>query len=140
MPYSMLLVEDDAAVLQTLKCVFESRGFEVSTATSASDAIRLLTHRQFDIVVTDMRMETDTAGYGVVRMAKAQTGQPVVIILSAFPIPAGEWRNSGADAMFLKGGGVRQMLDELERLIRLRCKPTSPAPDTSGKIKEEKAG
>jgi DNA-binding response OmpR family regulator len=118
MTFKALLVDDDSLVLDTLKAVFESRKFDVSTATSAGDAINALAQSSYHLVVTDMRMETDTAGYEVVRIAKGLNYRPVVVILSAFPIPRTEWRTAGADAMFIKGGGVFRILDDIERIVR----------------------
>ncbi len=138
MPFSVLLVDDDPPILQTLKGVLETREFNVATANSAGDAVRTLAGAAFDLVVTDMRMETPTAGYDVVRTAKDHPHRPVVVILTAYPIPAPEWRASGADAMFIKGGGVGRMLDDLERLIVMRR--GKPATSALPKASSEKAG
>jgi CheY-like chemotaxis protein len=124
MTFTALLVDDESMVLTTLKSVFETRGFEVSTAPSAAAAADQLSRLPFDLVVTDMRMETDTAGLEVVRRAKSQPNNPVVVILSAFPIPATEWRKAGADTMFVKGGGIFHILDDIERLLHDNVNPT----------------
>jgi ActR/RegA family two-component response regulator len=117
MTFTALLVDDDDVVLSTLKSVFETRDFEVSTAVSASDAICEMTKRSFDLVVTDMRMETETAGFDVVRHAKATGNPTAVVVLSAYPIPSSAWRKAGADAAFMKGGGIFRILDDIERLV-----------------------
>ncbi len=117
MPLQMLLVDDDLAVLRSLKAIFETRDFEVQTATSAREAGASLERQPFDLVITDMRMESETAGYDVVRRAKCQVRKPAVMILSAYPIPPEDWRRAGADAMFMKGGSAVRMLDEIERLV-----------------------
>jgi CheY-like chemotaxis protein len=122
MPFSALLVDDDSTILTTLRGVFETRGFHVSTANSAGEAVRILARDSFDLVLTDMRMETETSGFEVVRCAKSTTDRPVVIILSAYPIPAREWRNAGADGMFMKGGGIFRILEDIERLLRTHAK------------------
>jgi CheY-like chemotaxis protein len=124
MPFTALLVDDDAAVLKTLKAVFETRDFDVSTAVSAGEAVSTLARLCFDLVVTDMRMETDVSGFEVVRHAKLTTNRPVVVILSAYPIPVTEWRNAGADAMFMKGGGIFRILDDIERLLHKQANPS----------------
>lgn len=116
--YRALVVDDDAAVLQTLKLLFKSRNFDVTTANSASAAIAALGAVQFDVVVTDMRMETNMAGFDVVRSAKALPCPPAVVILSAYPIPIQEWRGAGADAMVVKGGGSFAMIDDIERMLK----------------------
>jgi CheY-like chemotaxis protein len=117
MPFTTLVVDDDSAVLSTLKSVLETRDMEVFTAVSASDALSQMAARSFDLVVTDMRMETDVSGFDVVRGAKALSNHPVTVILSAFPIPTEEWRQAGADAAFVKGGGIFRILDDIERLL-----------------------
>ena len=122
MPFTTLLVDDDSTVLKTLKSIFETRDFLVSTAISAAEAATALGEQSFDLVVTDMRMETETAGFEVVRCAKSKGHKPVVIILSAYPIPASDWRNAGADAMFMKGGGIFRVLDDIEGLLRKHLK------------------
>lgn len=118
MTFTALLVDDDTAILQTLKAVFQTRNFDVSTAVSAGEAISTMAQLSFDLVVTDMRMETDTSGFEVVRQAKSTTNRTVVVILSAFPIPLTDWRKAGADAMFVKGGGIFRILDDIEQLLQ----------------------
>lgn len=118
MPFTALLVDDDTAILDTLQAVFQTRDFDVSTAVSASEAISTLAQLSFDLVVTDMRMETETSGFEVVRHAKSTANRTVVVILSAYPIPVTEWRKAGADAMFMKGGGgIFRILDDIEQLL-----------------------
>lgn len=119
-----LLVDDQPMVLDALNAMFESRGFQVATASSGQEAIGALRDSVFDLVVTDMRMETSTAGFDVIREAKAQTYEPVVVVLSAFPLRPSEWRAAGADAMFMKAESTRTMVNELERLVvERRTKP-----------------
>lgn len=117
---SALIIDDEPSILDTLKGLLETREFEVSTASSAHDAIRQLGQLAFDLVLTDMRMESPTAGYEVVRKATSLSPRPVVVILTAFPIPSAEWRASGADALYVKGGGILRILDDLERLLLAR--------------------
>jgi DNA-binding response OmpR family regulator len=113
-------VDDDPSVLRSLRDIFGTRDFVVSTASSATEAIALLSRNSFDLVVTDMRMEKSTSGFEVVRAARAQRSKAVVAILSAFPIAGKDWRNAGADAMFSKGGGVFRMINELEKILESR--------------------
>jgi len=126
MPFTALLVDDDSAILTTLKSVFETRDFKVSTASSAAEAVKMLARESFDLVVTDMRMESETAGFEVVRRARSGGTRPAIVILSAYPIPATDWRSAGADAAFMKGGGIFRILDDIDRLLHTRAKqPTT---------------
>lgn len=137
MKYRVLLVDDHAQVLRTLQQVFQARQYAVLTASSAAEAVEQMARNEFDLIVTDMRMETPTAGFDVVRSAKTQPYKPVVVILSAFPIPTNEWRNSGADALFVKGGGIFRIIDDIEKLLRGR----SMRPDNQPRaIRDDRRG
>jgi DNA-binding NtrC family response regulator len=69
----VLLVDDEPGILATLGAILELHDLEVVTAPSAEGASRLLETNCFDLVITDMKMESDTAGYKVVELpAKVQ--------------------------------------------------------------------
>ena len=57
----ILLVDDDLAVLLTLKAVLEFHGFEVETASSTAEAISRLESAEYAMVISDLRMETEDA-------------------------------------------------------------------------------
>jgi DNA-binding NtrC family response regulator len=66
----ILLVDDDVAILLTLKAVLEISGFEVTTAASAREAKQKLKSNEYHMVITDLRMESETAGEEVAAAAK----------------------------------------------------------------------
>ena len=120
----VLLVDDDPAVLSTLKVVFQSRGYGVTTAESANAAKRILRESKFELVITDMKMETDTAGFDVAHTASAQPYKPAVIILTAFPLLAGQWRESGAHAVLLKPMNIHEMWRVIDEVLGVRRRAT----------------
>ena len=115
-PSRILVVDDEPAILGMLQLVLESAQFQVETARSAAQARERLGETAFDIVLTDMRMETAAAGYDVVRAAHALRPRPAIAILTAFPIMPSEWRPSGADAVLLKGTSILSLPDTLRSL------------------------
>lgn len=119
----ILIVDDESAILGLLKSVLELSCFEPHTARSAAEAKLLLSQQTFDVVLTDMRMESPTAGFDVVRAARQLDPRPVIAILTAFPISPGEWRPSGADALMVKGADIMSLPDKLLGL--LKAKPRS---------------
>ena len=66
----ILLVDDEVAILLTLKAVLEISGFDVETAASAREAKMKIRAHEYHMVITDMRMESDRAGMEVVAAAK----------------------------------------------------------------------
>jgi CheY-like chemotaxis protein len=86
----ILLVDDDLAVLLTLKAVLELHGFEVDTAGSSPEAFARLESGVYQMVISDLRMETEDAGMAVIRAARRQAYDPATALLTAYP-PSAEW-------------------------------------------------
>ena len=81
----ILLVDDDLAVLLTLKAVLELHEFEVETAASTSEAFTRLESGVYHMVISDLRMDTEEAGLEVIRAAHRQSYDPATALLTAFP-------------------------------------------------------
>jgi DNA-binding response OmpR family regulator len=113
----ILLVDDEVAVLLTLKAVLEINGFDVETAASAREARHLLQTREYSMIVTDMRMETDTAGADVIHVARNVPCQPAIAMLTAFPVAEEDWRDLGADEMLVKPMNTHFLLHQIEALL-----------------------
>jgi DNA-binding response OmpR family regulator len=113
----ILLVDDEVAVLLTLKAVLEISGFDVETATSARDGKSKLKKRTYDMVITDMRMESDEAGREVIFAARTAPYHPAVALLTAFPMADDDWQNMGADKMLVKPMQTRSLIQQIEKLL-----------------------
>jgi len=113
----LLLVDDELAILLTLKAILELNGFEVDTAESAREAEQRLQSGEYHMVITDMKMEHDRAGYEVIQAAKKTKYDPAVAILTAFPTLTGEWQSAGAESLLVKPVGTRELLLQLEALL-----------------------
>ncbi|RRA48430.1 response regulator [Acidipila sp. EB88] len=113
----ILLVDDELTILLTLKAVLEISGFDVETAASAREGRSKIRAHTYDMVITDMRMESDVAGLEVVQAAKKAPYQPAVAMLTAFPLPGSEWEEEGADKMLVKPMNTHDLLTQLEALL-----------------------
>ena len=113
----ILLVDDELAILLTLRAILEMNGFEVDTAASAIEAERKMKERAFEMVITDMRMESETAGYDVIHTARQQPYDPATAILTAYPSPGAEWQMEGAQSMLVKPLNTEELVRQLEALL-----------------------
>ncbi len=86
----ILLVDDDLAVLLTLKAVLELHEFEVDTAASTAEAFARMESGVYHMVISDLHMETEDAGLEVIRAAHRQSYAPATAVLTAFP-PSDEY-------------------------------------------------
>ncbi|HMB83951.1 MAG TPA: response regulator [Terriglobales bacterium] len=123
----ILLVDDDLAVLLTLKAVLELHGFEVETAGSSAEAFARMESGVYQMVISDLRMETEEAGLEVIRTARRQTYDPATALLTAYP-PSGEhwrgehrdgedWTGENSDSLFIKPLGTGDLLRQVEALL-----------------------
>jgi DNA-binding response OmpR family regulator len=133
----ILLVDDDLAVLLTLKAVLELHGFEVETARNCADAFSRMESSVFHMVITDLCMETEEAGLEVIRAARRQTYDPATALLTAYP-PSGEewetlrrnethtdgtpsdgedWSGEDSDSLLIKPLGTGALLRQVEALL-----------------------
>ena len=53
---AILVVDDDAALLQSLKEVLESEGYEVTTKGDGESGLRCLKEQAFDLVLSDLAL------------------------------------------------------------------------------------
>lgn len=118
----ILLVDDDLAVLLTLKAVLELHEFEVEIAESTAEAFARMDTGVYHMVISDLRMETEEAGLEVIRAAHRQSYAPATALLTAFP-PSDEYWTDGrggadhADSLLVKPVGTRDLVRQIEALL-----------------------
>jgi CheY-like chemotaxis protein len=128
----ILLVDDDLAVLLTLKAVLELYGFEVETAGSSVEAFARMESSVYQMVISDLRMETEEAGLEVIRTARRQAYDPATALLTAYP-PSGQyrdgkagdnehrdgedWAGQNSDSLLIKPLGTGVFLRQVEALL-----------------------
>jgi DNA-binding response OmpR family regulator len=113
----ILLVDDELAILLTLKAILEIHGFDVETATSAREAVSKLKANTYHMVISDMKMEHEKAGYEVLRAARKTDYDPAVAILTAYPMLGGDWKSEGAQSMLVKPMNTDDLLRRIEVLL-----------------------
>ncbi len=141
----VLLVDDEVAILLTMKAVLEMNGFEVETAASAREARLKIKHDEYQMVMTDMRMENDAAGREVIQAARTAPYHPAVALLTAFP--EDNWSEMGADQMLVKPMQTAVLVKQIEQLLvahaaklsRLASAAAGPAKEPAKKAAKKSA-
>ena len=78
---SILIVDDDSHVTDSLKMILTAANFEVHTAHNVAESISLLGNNQFDLVITDLRLP-DATGIEVITHVKNETPETEVILMT----------------------------------------------------------
>src|SRR5437764_5257436 len=80
----VLLVDDDVTSRLTLKTVLEAGGYCVDSAASAAEAVGKLDERQYELVLSDLQMESPRAGLKVLAHARLMDYKPATAIFTTY--------------------------------------------------------
>lgn len=80
----VLLVDDDYSMRTTLGLLLKSEGLEVTEAKSQKEAISRIGQEEFDLVVTDLRMEHEDSGIRVLRYVREVSPETEVLVITAY--------------------------------------------------------
>jgi len=113
---SILLVDDENAIHETLGWVLKEEGYQVSMARSGEQAVALMEEREFNVIITDVIMP-GISGLQVLDKACTLNPRASVILITAYATveTAIEALRKGACDYVLKPF----VLDELK--LRIRC-------------------
>ena len=116
--YNLLLVDDDPFILEGIGEDLESNGYQVTRASNGETAVDLLETTQFDLVITDLVMDS-TDGIQVLKKTKELNSDAQVIILTGFGDieSAIEALRSQADDFLLKPCESQEMLFRVKNCL-----------------------
>ena len=81
----VLFVDDEAGIRVTLKPILERHGFEVTTASTVPEALELLNHSTFDVLLSDLNIGQPGDGFTVVSAMRRVQPQAATFILTGYP-------------------------------------------------------
>ncbi len=80
----VLLVDDDLSSRLTLKAILEAGGYFVDSASSAAEAVGKMDERQYELVLSDLQMESPDAGLEVLAHARLMEYTPATALLTTY--------------------------------------------------------
>jgi len=81
----VLLVDDDENVRFGLGELLESKGFEITTAASVHEALKLIISETYDVLLSDLHMPGAGDGLTVVSAMRHANPRAVTLLLTAYP-------------------------------------------------------
>ena len=123
---SLLIVEDDSAIRESLSDYFGDRGFSVAAAGTLRGAERELESRRFGLVLLDLKLP-DGDGLDLLRGLRRSADPTAVLVLTA----RGEEQQRidglrlGADDYLVKPFSVRELEARIEAVLRRTDQPVS---------------
>ena len=130
-PSQILLVDDDPKVLRLLEATLRLKDYDVIKVESAADALKLLSEREPDLIISDIMMP-DLDGYDFLRRVRdgARGARVPFIFLSARSEPEDVVRGLrlGADEFLRKPFSIDELLVRVERVLERGDPSRSEAP------------
>jgi CheY-like chemotaxis protein len=109
----ILVVDDEAMVLESVRMTLTHYGFTVETATGGADALTKLAESSYDLVITDRKMP-GMPGDQLAAQIKKQWPRLPVILLTGYP-PDG--MPPGVDAIALKPFSTADLRGTITKLL-----------------------
>ncbi len=124
----ILIIDDEPKMKTLIAQALKMDGHDVQTGGSLSDALAAIENRAFDLVITDLKMESDESGVEVLKEVKSRSPETDVILITGYatievgaralelgaydylikPLKMGDLRNRVSDIGKKKGGMARR--------------------------------
>jgi two-component system alkaline phosphatase synthesis response regulator PhoP len=79
----ILVVDDEGAIRYSISKTLQRVGYQVHTAASGEEALEMMRHQEYDVVLTDIRMP-GLSGVDLLAQIKDQAPDAVVILLTGY--------------------------------------------------------
>jgi two-component system OmpR family response regulator len=125
---AILLVEDEESILDLVSTALRFAGFQVTTATSGREALRLAAGTELHLLVLDVNLP-DLDGFEICKRLRAEGHQVPVIFLTARDDPA-DLRagfTGGGDDYVTKPFRLEELLLRIEAVLRRSRATSQPA-------------
>src|ERR687894_2506995 len=115
---TILLVDDDAALLEVTSIVLASEGYRVLTAEDGIEALRILGRETLDLVVLDIMLPR-MSGFEVLKKMREQSDVPVVLLTAkGQSVDKVVGLELGADDYITKPFDTKELLARIRAILR----------------------
>jgi|SRR5271166_5313297 len=117
----VLVVDDDPTSRLTLKKVLELGGYNVEAAASAAEAVVKLDEGEYELVLSDLQMETPDSGLKVIAHARMMDYKPATALITTYQNarPANTARQQSS--LLIKPEDIPGLLGKVADLISQRA-------------------
>jgi DNA-binding NtrC family response regulator len=81
----ILFVDDEPGIRATLAVILRRYGFAVTVAATVGEALEQITKEKFDLLLSDLNIESECDGYAVIRAMRQANPDCINIVLTGYP-------------------------------------------------------
>ena len=125
-PPRLLFVDDEPGIRTTLAAILKQQGFEVTAASTVSEALNWISRQSFDVLISDLNIGEAGDGFTVVSAMRRTQPQAATFILTGYPAfeTALEAIRQQVDDYFVKPARVQDLVEKIQ--ARLNSPRTEP--------------
>jgi ActR/RegA family two-component response regulator len=126
----VLFVDDEPAILITFAAILKQKGFDVTTAASVPEALKLINTQQFAVLISDLNIGQPGDGFTVVSAMRRVQPEAAAFILTGYPDFESALlaiRNQ-VDDYFTKPADVNAMIETITQRLNLKRPGNLQAP------------
>ena len=118
--YKILIVDDEEIMRGFLFDLLEDSGYEVTQCTSGEEAIEKVMESNFDLVITDIKMQGKD-GYDVLNEVKKIHPDIKVLLMTGYALDedGSSSISKGADGFILKPFDINSIREITQRLLEV---------------------
>jgi CheY-like chemotaxis protein len=117
---TILIVDDDKALVRSLETELNKRGFATQRAYNGREALKAVERYHPDLILIDIRMP-EMDGYETIKALKSnpETSGIHIIVMTGIEIDDGRVKalSIGAEDYFKKSGSIDQLIQAVERIL-----------------------
>ncbi len=125
---TILLVDDDSAVRESLHRVLALEGWQVVSAASGEEALEHLATHQPDLLITDLCM-AEVSGWDLLFHENLHRPALPIFVITALPVPAARDADHFASEFFQKPLDLEALVAAIHRRLRRAPAPATPPPN-----------
>src|ERR1700716_3619951 len=132
----LLFVDDEEPIRLTLPIILEQHGFEVTIAGTVPEALDIITHQKFDVLLTDLNIGSAADGFILVTAMRRSQPSAATFILTGYPDfqTALEAIRKQVDDYLIKPADIPTLISTLKaKVVHPRHLNESPVNESPGK-------
>ena len=124
----IFVIDDDPDILDSLKVILQSHGFDVTTASNKEEGIELCSSQKPDLIILDIMMENDLDGYGMLndfRRESSLMDVPIIMYSGMAEQIGVNFRSAVEDEKAFprvsfvdKRDGTKELIPEVNKLLK----------------------
>lgn len=132
--FKILVVDDEIQYQEVINMILQSEGYKTKVASSGEEALEILKKEEFNLVLTDLKMN-GMDGINLLEEIKNNYTNTYVMLITGFGTikNAVEAMKKGAFGYFIKGNNPGELLREIEK-VKKECESTEKVEKINNKF------